>query len=161
MAREISTPPKERINITYKSAGEGKEEIELPFRLMMVGDYTLQTDKTPLKERELVEIRNKEDFTKALKKHELGLTFPVKNTLSDEAIENDDELEIELKFENMTDFRPDSIAEQVPELKELLQIREALKALRAPLGSEYDFRKAIDHLLESDDLDQLLNSLTD
>ncbi len=160
MARGISTPPKERINITYQPDGDAKEDIELPFKLMMVGDYTQRSDKTPLKERKPILIKNKEDFSKAMKKYDLSLSIDVKNTLTEETIKNGDELNVKLTFEKIQHFRPDSIAEQVPELKKLLRIREAFKALRAPLGSEYEFRKAIENVLDSKDLDKLLNDLS-
>ena len=41
MAKEGSVAPKERVNIMYKPAtGDAKEEVELPLKLLMLGDYT-------------------------------------------------------------------------------------------------------------------------
>ena len=40
MAKEGSVAPKERINVTFKPAlGDVKEEIELPLKLLVVGDF--------------------------------------------------------------------------------------------------------------------------
>jgi len=48
MAKEGSVAPKERVNIVYKPAtGGAQEEVELPLKLMMLGDYTLRADDTP------------------------------------------------------------------------------------------------------------------
>ena len=48
MAKESTVAPRERVNITYKPAtGDAKEEIELPLKLVMVGDYTQRADDRP------------------------------------------------------------------------------------------------------------------
>ena len=44
-------------------------------------------------------------------------------------------LGISLKIESMADFSPDNIAKQVPELNKLLELREALLALKGPMGN--------------------------
>ena len=52
MGKEGSVAPKERVNITYKPAtGDAQEEIELPLKLLMMGDFTLKADETPLEDR--------------------------------------------------------------------------------------------------------------
>ena len=41
MSKEGSVAPKERVNIVYRPAiGDGREEVELPLRLMVMGDFT-------------------------------------------------------------------------------------------------------------------------
>lgn len=41
MAKEGSVAPKERINVTFKPAtGGAQEDIELPLKLLAIGDYT-------------------------------------------------------------------------------------------------------------------------
>src|SRR5262245_28490137 len=48
MSKEGSVAPKERVNITYKPAtGNAKEEVELPLKLLMIGDYTCRPDPRP------------------------------------------------------------------------------------------------------------------
>lgn len=43
MSKEGSVAPKERVNITYKPAiGNAKEEVELPLKMLMLGDYTMR-----------------------------------------------------------------------------------------------------------------------
>ena len=45
MANEGSVAPKERVNIVYKPAtGDAKEEVELPLKMLMIGDYTGRPD---------------------------------------------------------------------------------------------------------------------
>ena len=44
---EGSVAPKERVNIVYKSSvGDQTEEVELPLKLLMLGDYTGLSDKS-------------------------------------------------------------------------------------------------------------------
>ncbi len=56
----------------------------------------------------------------------------------------------------MKDFTPDSIANQVPELNKLLKLREALIALKGPMGNIPDFRKAVLEALKNKDIKEKL-----
>ena len=53
-------------------------------------------------------------------------------------------------MESMKDFGPEAIVEQVPELKRLLELREALKALKGPLSNVPEFRKKIQDLVKDE-----------
>ena len=47
MSKEGSVAPKERVNIVYKPAtGNAQEEVELPLRILMAGDYTQKADSS-------------------------------------------------------------------------------------------------------------------
>ena len=46
---------------------------------------------------------------------------------------------------------PEGIADQVPELKKLLDLRAALTALKGPLGNRPAFKKQMQKMLENDD----------
>ncbi len=143
--KEGSVAPKERINVTFKpSTGEGMEELELPLKLMMIGDYTLVQDEQKLEDRKAINI-NKNNFNEVLENHDLGLTLQVPNRLSDNA--TDDELAVNLQFKTMKDFDPACLVQQVPEMKALMELRDALVALKGPLGNVPSFRKAIEEVL--------------
>ena len=81
-----------------------------------------------------------------LKAQEIRLALSVPNRLSGNA---DDAMNLTLKVESMKDFGPEAIVEQVPELKRLLELREALRALKGPLSNVPEFRKKIQELLKS------------
>ncbi len=157
MAKEQSVAPRERVNITYKPAtGDMKEEVELPLKLVMLGDYTLREDSRPLEEREPINI-DKDNFESVMREQRLELTFNVPDRLSGE---EDAELPVNLRFESIKDFTPEAIAEQVPELGNLLELRKALQALKGPLGNLPAFRKKLQGLMDSEaDVDQLLAEL--
>lgn len=145
MSKEGSVAPKERVNIVYKPAtGDAKEEIELPLKTLVVGDFTMRQDDTPLEGRKSINI-DKDNFDEVLKAQKIELDTSVRNTLADDP---DNPLEVKLKFDTMHDFEPDAIVKKVPELNKLFELREALKALKGPLGNVPDFRKKIQELVQ-------------
>ena len=149
MAKEGSVAPKERINITFKPAtGSAQEEIELPLKLMVLGDFTQQMDERKVEDRKPINI-DKNNFDEVLANQKLGLTLSVPNRLQDE--DDSQELAIDLRINSMKDFNPASLVEHVPEMKKLMELRDALMALKGPLGNAPAFRKAIESVLGDDD----------
>lgn len=85
MANEGSVAPKERVNIRYRSAsGDAREEIELPLKHVVLGDFTLRSDDRPLEERERVDI-NKDSFASVMSSMDLRVDANVADRLSGEA----------------------------------------------------------------------------
>jgi type VI secretion system protein ImpB len=147
MGKEASVAPKERVNITYKPAtGDAQEEVELPLRILMMGDYTGKRDDTPLEERKPISV-DKDNFSEVMAEQNLSLNMNVADKLSGN---EGDEMTVGLKFKNLKDFTPEGVAEQVPELRQLMQLRNALTALKGPLGNLPKFRKKIQELLGDD-----------
>jgi len=69
--KDQTVAPKERVNITYKAqVGDAQEESELPLKILMVGDYTLKHDDTPLEERKPINI-DKDNFNDVMAKQNL------------------------------------------------------------------------------------------
>lgn len=161
MAKESSVAPKERVNIRYKPAtGDAKEEVELPLKMVVLGDYTLREDESPVEDRELVDI-NKDTFNDVMKSHDLQIDINAANKLADEDDPEAGNLAVSLKFESLKDFTPEAVVRQTPELNKLLDLREALVALKGPLGNVPAFRKAIQGVLGDDAArDKLLGELT-
>lgn len=145
MAQEGSVAPKERVNIVYRPAtGDAKEEVELPLKMMVLGDFTLRPDDRMVEDRDPVSI-DKDNFNDVLKGQGLELKLNVPNALSGK---EDDQLAVQMKFESLKDFDPDAIVRNVPELAKLMDLREALKALKGPLANVPDFRKKVQELIK-------------
>jgi type VI secretion system protein ImpB len=157
MAKEGSVAPQERVNITYKpSTGNAQEEVELPLKMLFLGDYTGRADPRPLEERKPINV-DKDNFQQVLAEQNLSVSMQVPDMLSGE---KGAELPVTLKFKKLGDFGPDAIAEQVPELKKLLQLRQAITALKGPLGNVPAFKKKITTLLGDDKArEKLINEL--
>lgn len=147
MADEGSVAPKERVNIVYKShVGDRTEEVELPLKLMMLGDYTGKTSDETVEDREPIDV-NKENFNEVMAGMGLSLDINVSDTLDEE----NDEMPVHLEFKSMNDLSPDNVAKQVPALESMLEMRRALLALKGPLGNVPAFRKAIQKILADDE----------
>lgn len=146
MAKQQSKSPKERINITYRPATNTKEQKELPLRMAMLGDFTLKEDETPLEERKMTRV-DKDSFGDVMRSQKLGLTMNVKNKLTGG---EDDEMAVNLNFATLKDFEPEQIARQVPELNQLLETREALSALKAPLANKRAFVKKVQEIVKDE-----------
>jgi len=147
MSKNIgSVAPKERINIKYVPAtGDEQAEIELPHKMLVLGDFGLE-DSRALEDRPVMRI-DKHSFNNVLHDADVSLDMSVPSMLS---ATPDAELAVNLQFKFINDFGPDQIAQQVPELNKLLELREALVALKGPLGNVPTFRKQLQHLLNNE-----------
>ena len=146
MGKDATVAPKERVNILYKTeVGGAQEEVELPLNILVMGEYNpnVPEDEKSLEDRKTVSV-DKDNFNDVLEKQNLGLTASVPDKLSGE---KDANLTVDLKFKSLNDFGPEAIVKQVPELKKLLELRNALTALKSPLGNVPAFRKKLQSLL--------------
>jgi type VI secretion system protein ImpB len=115
------------VQITYDVEINGAmRKIELPFVIGVLADLTGQPKNAPpaLKERRFVPI-DRDNFNEVLKKMAPRLAMRVANQLTDP----NSKLGVELNFQHMDDFEPARVAEQVPPLKELLDMRQRLSQL--------------------------------
>lgn len=147
--------PPSRVNLFLEVAkGNAKERIELPMRMLVMGDFTGREDETPLDEREIINL-NSNNFGDVLKSHNLGTEYTVENKLTGEG-----ELKVDLSFSSMKDFSPEQVAQQVPELARLLATRNLLQDLRNRLISVGDFRKQLEAVIKDPEArDKLLAEL--
>jgi len=149
MSKSGSVAPKERINIKYVPAtGDQKAEVELPLKMLVLGDFKGHGEDTPLEEREAVRI-DKTTFNSVMSEANLGAEVVVANHL--ESVDGEEsELPIALKFSTLADFSPDNIAKNVPELNKLLELREALLALKGPMGNVPAFRNKLQEIIKDE-----------
>ena len=139
-----SVAPKERINIKYVPAtGDQHSEVELPLKLLVTGDFKGQPESLALEQRSLVGI-NQDSFDEVLAKANVHLALAVPSMLG---VNPQDELGVSLGFKTLDDFGPDAIARQVPQMNTLLDLRNALVALKGPMGNVPAFRKRLQELL--------------
>jgi type VI secretion system protein ImpB len=146
MAKDSTVAPKERVNILYKTeVGGAQEELELPLNILVMGEYNenVPDDEKAVEDRKTISV-DKDNFNDVLAKQKLKVAVSVPDKLSGE---KDAQLNVELNIKSLSDFGPEAIVNQVPELKKLLELRSALTALKGPLGNVPAFRKKMQALL--------------
>jgi len=116
-----------RVHITYDvQIGDAIEMKELPFVMGVLADLSGKPDE-PLprvRDRKFVEI-DRDNFNEVMKGMKPRLAFRVDNTLTDD----DTKLGVELRFQDIDDFSPERVAEQVEPLRKLIEVRQQLKDL--------------------------------
>lgn len=143
-----SVAPKERINIVYKPAtGDQEAQVELPLKMMVVADFKGGEDDASIEEREVLNV-NQTALDDIVSHYAPSLNLTVANKLSDD--EKAEDLSVELKFESMKDFTPDNLARSFPEVSKLMELRDALRALKGPLGNVAQFRRVLDETIKDD-----------
>jgi len=152
-----SESPKERINVTYKqNLGDAQEDVEIPFKVTLLGEYNPKAKKIPVEERSAIKI-DKANFNDVLKAQNLLLEFNVDNKLIED---ENSTLNVDLKINNMKDFSPENIVNNIPEIKILMQLRESLMALKGPLGNIPAFKKSIENaIINKEERDMLIKEL--
>ncbi len=108
--------PTARVNIKLDlHTGGVQKKVELPLKLLTVGDFSNGREQRPLSEREKVDI-NKNNFNDVLAKFSPVVNLSVKNTLAGDDRKDD----INLTFKNIRDFEPEQVARNIPQLRVLL-----------------------------------------
>jgi len=147
MAKDGSVAPKERINIKYVPAeDQSLREVELPLKMVVVGDFKGHEEDTALEDRKAISV-DKHNFHDVMKETNLSVEVNVPDRISGE---EDAALTVNLELNTLEDFNPDSIARNVPELNKLLELREALVALKGPLGNIPAFRRQLQDLISDE-----------
>ncbi len=147
MKNDGSVAPKERVNIVYKSdVGDIEEMVEIPLKLMVLGDFTLRADEQPVEKRKPINIDNR-NFDDVMRGQNLSMDLEVADKLTGK---KDKPISVTLKFDSMEDFKPDNIAAQVPEIKKNVDLRQALLAVKGPLGNMPALRKSIQKIMDND-----------
>lgn len=146
--------PKARVNIKLDlHTGGAQKKVELPLKLMVMGDYSNGKETRPLSEREKVNI-NKNNFNSVLADFSPSLNLTVENTLSGDRSEES----IKLNLKEMKDFEPEQVARQIPQLRAMLAMRNLLRDLKSNLLDNATFRKELETILKDPSLSNELRS---
>jgi type VI secretion system protein ImpB len=76
-----------------------------------------------------------------------GLSLKVDNKLSDDG----SQVGVDLAFSSMEDFSPARVAEQVPQLKALMETRAKLRDLLAKADRSEELENLLEQILQRDD----------
>ncbi|MCE0828737.1 type VI secretion system contractile sheath small subunit [Buttiauxella sp. A2-C2_NF] len=135
--------PKARVNIRLDlHTGSAQKKVELPLKLLAVGDFSNGKETLPLSERSKVNI-NKNNFNSVLSELNPEVKYSVSNTLSNDGTEEN----VSLSFQEMKDFEPEQVARQIPQLRAMLAMRNLLRDLKSNLLDNVTFRKELEKIL--------------
>jgi type VI secretion system protein ImpB len=99
---------------------------------------------------------DRDNFNDVMRRLTPGLKFRVENTIEG----NGREMAVNLKFEQLDDFEPGSIVNQVPALKSLLESRNELRDLLSKADRSEDLEVLLEKILQNKgELKQLADEL--
>ncbi len=151
--------PKSRITLIYRTNINGKQEdVKLPFRVVVLGDFSLgsSTDRqVDLEERKMRSV-NGTNLSDLMKDMGMSISFEVDDKLS---TDGEGKMMVELPIDRMKSFHPDEIVHHVPKLKALLLLRKLLLEMQADIDNRKDLRRKFYELFSNkEELKKLLES---
>lgn len=140
-------PP--RVQLTYDvEIGDAIEQKEIPFVTGVLADFTGRHDPdkplAKLKDRKFVNV-DLDNFDEVMKGMAPAASYRVKNRLSTEG----GEFAVNLKFDQIDDFRPESVVQQVEPLRKLLDARTKLADLRNKLAGNEKLEDILGEVLSN------------
>lgn len=146
-------PP--RVQITYDVEIGGAIELkELPFVIGVLGDFVGKPEEAlpALKNRKFVEI-DPDNFNQVLSGMAPRVAFTTENKLQDDG----SKMGIELKFNNIEDFEPDNIVQQVEPLRKLVEARQKLSDLRSKMDGNEKLENILEDIISNQDKQKQLS----
>ena|SRR5215467_5822767 len=140
--RDIIESNPGRINVMVEvQSDDGRKKVELPLRLLALGDYTGREDPTPIIEREPINI-NKDNFDGVLRSLAVQADYVVTH-----GADGGDDTSVHLEINKMADFHPEAVARQVPSIVRLVAARHLLQDLRNRVINAAEFRKGLEEIV--------------
>lgn len=146
--------PKSRITLTYRTtAGGEQEDVTLPFRLLLMGDFSNGNSKDRKVDLDQRTIRNLDgtNLAEAMKDMNMAFTFNVPNRMDTTS----EDIEVTLPVTSMKSFTPIQIAENIPKVKSLLLLRKLLLEVQANLDNHKEFRQLLRTMAQTKGADDL------
>jgi type VI secretion system protein ImpB len=140
-------PP--RVQITYDVEVGGAIELkELPFVVGVMGDFTGKPEDpmAPLKQRKFVEI-DPDNFNQVMAGMKPRLAYTTENKMQ----EDGSKIGVDLKFNNIEDFEPDNVVQQVEPLRKLVEARQKLSDLRSKMDGNEKLETMLEDIIANAD----------
>ncbi len=135
--------PRSRVNITLDLDDAGAQKrTELPLKMLVMGDYSKGRSEGRVSERKRVEV-SRLNLEFVLADMAPRVRFPVKNTLADDG----SEVNVDLTFDSFRSFHPEHVARQIPQINNMLAMRNLLKDLKSNLLDNGRFRRELETIL--------------
>jgi len=151
--------PKSRITLVYRTNINGQQEdVKLPFRVVVLGDFSLGTSKDrqlDLDERKMRSVSGS-NISDLMKDMGMSVAFDVEDKLS---VDGGGRMQVELPIDRMKSFHPDEIVHHVPKLKALMLLRKLLLEMQSDIDNRKELRRKLHELFsDKEQLQKLLES---
>lgn len=146
-------PP--RVHITYDVEVGGAIELkELPFVVGVLGDFVGKPEEPlpALKNRKFVEI-DPDNFNQVMAGMKPRLSYSVDNKMQ----EDGSKVGVELKFNNIEDFEPDNVVQQVEPLRKLVEARQKLSDLLSKMDGNDKLESLLNDVVSNADKQKQLS----
>jgi type VI secretion system protein ImpB len=147
--KKLSRVRKPRVHITYDvEIGDAIEQKELPYVVGVFADLSGQPKEAlpRVKDRKFVEI-DRDNFNQALAGIKPRLTFRVPNRLAND----DSQIGVEVQFQNMDDFGPEAVAQQVEPIRKLVEARQRLNELALKINASDKLEELLQDVVQNTD----------
>ena len=143
--------PKSRITLTYKTEVDGEPAVvDLPLRLMVLGDFSNGTSKDrqlELEERNLraLDGRNTDQIMEDMG---INLDIVVPNKINPK----EQDMRVKLDIDSMSAFSPEAVAKQIPQIRSLLLLKKLLEEVQSNVANKKEFAQLLNKLYADENL---------
>lgn len=154
------TLPQSRIMLNYDTSVEGKKKRkQIPYKLLIMGDLSKGLSKYAKEDfikRKIVNAKGTIDHL--ISDMDIVVETKVENCINPS---KNPTLDVKIPLKKMRDFKPDSIVENVPQLKTLATLRDMLKSFMKDVDNNRALKDKLDQVLsDKSSLESLLEEFS-
>jgi type VI secretion system protein ImpB len=128
-----------RVHITYDVyTGDARVKRELPFVVGVIGDFAGSRKMDPLAERRFIDIVDRKGIDAAMEGIKPEISVQVE----------EDGLSQTISFTSMADFEPAKLAQNIPEIRELTELRVRLRELLTKASRSEDLTELLEKIAD-------------
>lgn len=137
--------PRSRLTLTYKTTVNGTvQKVNLPFRLMVIGDFSAGQHKESEKDLDARPLRALTGSNLSNVMNDLDFSLTLENVPN--RVDDSGSLDVQLPMTSMRSFSPDEIVKNVPKLKALLLMRQLIQELQGQIDNQSGLKKEVQQL---------------
>lgn len=145
---------KSRITLTYRTTINGAQEtINLPFRLLVLGDFSLGSavDRPKDLEERAPRTINGRNLDSVMADMQMSLQLTVPNRINPSKEES---LQVTLPITKMRSFAPEEVAKHVPKVRALLLLKTLMQEMQSNIDNRKELRKVIQEIFSKPEVFQ-------
>lgn len=139
--------PRSRLTLTYRTTINGAPEtVDLPFRLLVLGDFSLGNSEDRKKELDVRALRslNGRNLDSVMRDMKMSVNLEVPDRITPDA--DGGNIKASLPISSIKSFSPDEIVKHVPKLKALMLLKNLLQELQSSIDNQKELRKLVQEL---------------